>query len=171
MRRDPLEVKVDHGPQDVSDPRPIVLFGLDQPFSIFEEVVDTERRAIYLCVSYGGREQTESRRTCGRGADAGFLIEDYLKLDTKYCLRDAAGENVPSQADNLLCSGESVDNVVHLRAQTRVPEYGELIEPGMVDEAGVAQPVDRELGMIRIRDDGSNYADLQYTRISSTKRL
>ena len=171
MRGDPLEVEVDHGPQDVSDPRPIVLFGLDQPFGIFDEDVDTERRAIYPCVSYNSREQTGSRRTCGRGADAGTLIENHLKLDTKYCLCDATSENVSSEADHLLCSSESVDNVVHLGAQTRVPKYGELIEPGMVDEAGVAQPVDRELGMFRIRDNGSNHADLKYTRISSTKRL
>ncbi len=47
MRRDPLKVEVDHGPQDVSDPRAIFLFGLEQPFGIFNEVGGTERRAIY----------------------------------------------------------------------------------------------------------------------------
>lgn len=92
-------------------------------------------------------------------------------MDTKYCLRDATSENVPSQANYLLCSGENVDNVVQLGAQTLVPEYSELIEPGMVDEASIAQPVDRVLGVFWIRNDGNNHADLQYIRISSTKRL
>lgn len=78
MRSDPLEVEVNHGPQDVSDPRAIVLFGLDQPFRVFDEVGGTERRAIYPCISDTGRAQTRSPRTCSRGADAGFLIEDHL---------------------------------------------------------------------------------------------
>jgi len=92
-------------------------------------------------------------------------------MGTKYCLLDATSKDVPSQADYLLCSDESVDNVVHLRAQTVVTEYSELIEPGMVDEASIAQPVDRILGVVWIRDDGKNQADLQNTKISSTKRL
>ncbi len=91
-------------------------------------------------------------------------------MDTKYCLRDSTCEDVPSQADYLLCSGENVDNVVHLGAQTLVPEYGELVEPGMVDETSIAQPVDRVLRVIRIRDDRYNHANLQYTRISPAKR-
>ena len=46
VRGDPLEVEVDHGPEDVSDPRAIVLFRLEQPFGVFDEVGGTERRAI-----------------------------------------------------------------------------------------------------------------------------
>jgi len=46
VRRDPLQVEVDHGPQDVCDPRAIVLFRLDQPLRIFEKDVDTEGRAV-----------------------------------------------------------------------------------------------------------------------------
>jgi hypothetical protein len=160
MRSDPLEVEVDHGPQDVSDPRAIVLFGLDQPFGVFDEVGGTERRAIYFCISDTGRAQTRSPRTCGRGANAGLLIEKRLELGTKYCLRDATSENVPSQADYLLCPDENVDNVVQLGAQTLVPKYSELVEPGMVDEASIAQPVDRVLGVFWIRNDGNNHADL-----------
>ena len=41
-----MEVEVDHGPEDVSDPRAIVLLGLEQPFGVFDEVGGTERRAI-----------------------------------------------------------------------------------------------------------------------------
>jgi len=78
MRSDPLKVEVDHGPQGVSDPRAIVLFGLEQPFGVFDEIGDTERRTIYPCVSDNGRAQTRSPRTCGRGADAGLLIENHL---------------------------------------------------------------------------------------------
>ena len=63
-----------------------------------------------------------------------------------------------------------MDNVVHLGAQTVVPEYGELVEPWVVDEAGIAQPVDRELGVIRIRDNGSNNANLQYTGVGGQPR-
>jgi hypothetical protein len=46
-----LEVKVDHRPQDVSDPGAIVLFGLEQPFGEFDQIGDTERRAVYPPVS------------------------------------------------------------------------------------------------------------------------
>jgi hypothetical protein len=42
-----LEVEVDYGPQDVSDPRAIFLFGLDQPFGKFEKDIDAERGAVY----------------------------------------------------------------------------------------------------------------------------
>jgi len=73
-----LKVEVDHGPQGVSDPRAIVLFGLEQPFGVFDEVGGTERRTIYPCVSDNGREQTRSPHTCSRGADAGLLIENHL---------------------------------------------------------------------------------------------
>jgi len=78
VRSDPLEVEVDHGPKDVSDPGAIVLFRLPQPFGIFNEFGDTERRAIYPCVSDNGRAQTQSPRTCGRRADPGTLIENHL---------------------------------------------------------------------------------------------
>jgi hypothetical protein len=159
-----LEVEVDHRPQDVSDPRAIFLFGLDQPFGEFDQDIDAERRAVYPWASDNEQAQIlKVSRTRGRGTDAGLLIENPLKLDTKYCLLDATGEHVPSQADYLLRSGESVDNIVQLGAQTLVPEHGELVEPRVVDEAGIAQPVDRELGVVRIRDDGSNHANLQYT--------
>jgi hypothetical protein len=73
-----LEIEVDHGPQDVSDPRAIVLFGLEQPLGVFDEVGSTERRAVYPSVSDNGRAQTRSPHTCGRGADAGLLIENHL---------------------------------------------------------------------------------------------
>jgi hypothetical protein len=92
-------------------------------------------------------------------------------MDAKYGLVDATGEHGPRQADYLLRSGEGVDNVVQLGAQAFVPKDGELVEPRLVDEAGIAQPVDRELGVIRIRDDGSDNANLQYTGIGiSTMR-
>jgi hypothetical protein len=68
-----------------------------------------------------------------------------------------------------------VDNIVQLGAQTLVTEYGEFVEPRVVDEAGTAQQVDRVIEVIRImiRDEGSNHSNLQYTRVgvSPTKRL
>jgi hypothetical protein len=53
-----------------------------------------------------------------------------------------------------------VDNIVQLGAQTLVPKYSELIEPGMIDEASIVQPVDRVLRAFWIRDDSNNHADL-----------
>ncbi len=41
--RDPLEVEVDEGPQDVSDPRSVVLFGFGQPLRVLEMDIRTER--------------------------------------------------------------------------------------------------------------------------------
>jgi hypothetical protein len=59
-------------------------------------------------------------------------------MDTKYRLVDATGEHVTSQANYLLRSGEGVDNIVQLGAQALVPGNGELVEPRVVDEAGIA---------------------------------
>ena len=44
--RDPLQVKIDDGPQDVGDPRAIISFRLDQPFGVFDQVGGAERRAV-----------------------------------------------------------------------------------------------------------------------------
>ena len=41
-----MEVEVDDGPQDVSDPSAVVLFGLDQPLRILEKNIHAERRAV-----------------------------------------------------------------------------------------------------------------------------
>jgi hypothetical protein len=78
VRRDPLEVEVDHGPQDVSDPRAIFLFGLEQPFGKFDQVGDAERRAVYPRVSNNKRARTQNSLTRRGGADAGLLIENLL---------------------------------------------------------------------------------------------
>ena len=85
-------------------------------------------------------------------------------MDTKYSLVYPTGVHVTSQADYLLRSGEGMDNIVQLGAKALVPEDGELVEPRVVDEAGIAQPVDREFGVIRIRDDGRNNTNLRTTR-------
>jgi hypothetical protein len=42
MRRNPLKVEVDDGPEDVGYPRPIVLFRFYQPIRVFEKVRDAE---------------------------------------------------------------------------------------------------------------------------------
>ena len=74
-----MEVEIDHGPQDVSDPRAIVLFGLEQPFGVFDEVGDAGRRSIYPAFQTTNKHKREVRaRTCGRGADAGLLIQNHL---------------------------------------------------------------------------------------------
>jgi hypothetical protein len=167
VRRNPLKVKVDDGPQDVGHPSAILLFGFYQPLRIFEQDRDAEGRAI--CPSAQKKRKRASKklkisRTRGGGADASFGIKKFVKLDIEHGLPDATCEHVPGEADHLLGPGEGVDDVVELRAQTLVSEHGELVEPRVVDEAGIAQPVDRELGVIRIRDDGSNHANLNGSR-------
>lgn len=107
------------------------------------------------------KRKRKCSRTRGGGADASLGIEKFVELDIEHGLTDATCEHVPGEADHLLGPGEGVDDVIELWAQTLVSEHGELVEPWVVDEAGIAQPVDRELGVLRIRDDCSNHADLK----------
>jgi len=87
------------------------------------------------------RSRAQISRTRGRGADASLGIEKFVELDIEHGLLDATGEHIPSEAGHLLRPGEGVDDVVELRAQTLVSENGELVEPRVVDEAGVTQPI------------------------------
>jgi hypothetical protein len=163
--RDPLQVKVDYGPQNVLNPSAVFLSRLDQPFRVLEQDINAERWAICRSTALRNRKEgtlkkTLKSHTCGGGTDASLGIKKFVEFDIEHSLSDATGEYVPSEADHLLGSRESVDHIVHLGSQARIIEYSELVEPGMVDEAGVAQPVNRELGMVRIWDDGSNHANL-----------
>jgi hypothetical protein len=44
---DPLKVEVEIRPQNVGDPRSVLLLGLDQPFRVFEQDISAERRSIF----------------------------------------------------------------------------------------------------------------------------
>jgi hypothetical protein len=46
MLRDPLKVEVNGRPEDVSDPRAVLLFRSKKPLGIFDQDKCTERRAI-----------------------------------------------------------------------------------------------------------------------------
>ena len=105
--------------------------------------------------------RAQKSHTRGRGANASRWIENHVEFDIKYGFPDATGEYVPREVDHLLRPCESVDYVVHLGPQARIIEHGELVEPWVVDKAGVAQPVNRELGMFGIWNDGCNHADLE----------
>jgi hypothetical protein len=152
--RNPSEIEVDDGPQVVSNPGAVFLIGLHQPLRILEKDVRAERRAV--CDSIRSEHDPKTtkllRTRCG-GTDASGGVENFLELEVQHGLPDATCEYVSGEADHLLRPCERVDNVVHLRAQVRVAEHGELIEPGVVYEASVAQPVDGEFGVIRIGYD------------------
>jgi len=103
-----------------------------------------------------------SERLTGSGrADAGVFALDRIDLDVEHGLLDATAEHVSCEADYLLRTDERVRQVIRHRAQALVAEHGELIEPRVVNEAGIAQPIHRELRVERIRDDRRNDADLQ----------
>ena len=42
-----MEVEVDRWPKGVGDPRAVFLFRLNQPFGVFDQVGNPERRAVY----------------------------------------------------------------------------------------------------------------------------
>lgn len=47
VQRDPLEVEVDGRPENVGDPRAILLLRLEEPLGILDQDQCTERGAIY----------------------------------------------------------------------------------------------------------------------------
>ena len=152
--RDPLEVEVDGGPQDVSDPRAVVLFGQDQPLRILEKDIHTERRAVCALLSTQSRKPQNLLRTRGGRADASLGVDNHVDLEVEHSFLETACEYVSCEAGHLLCPSQRVDDVVHLRPKARVVEHGELIEPGVVDEASVAQPENGVFGMLGIGYNG-----------------
>jgi hypothetical protein len=82
-------------------------------------------------------------------------------MDIEHGLLNATSVNISSEADHLLGPDERVCQVIRHGAKTCVAEYGEFIQPGVIDEASIAQPVDRKFGMVGIRDDGRDDTDLR----------
>ena len=106
-------------------------------------------------------KKTQILRTrCGR-ANASSRVDNHVKLDIKHRFLETTSEHVPSEADHLLCPSEGMDHIVDLWAQTRVTEYGEFVDPRVVDLTGVTEPEYRVLRMIGIRDDGSHHTNLK----------
>ena len=139
----------------VGNPGAIILFGLHQPLRILEKDIHAERRAV--CAPLRTRSKTtQILRTRGGRTDASLShgVKKSPELEVKHGLIYATIKYISGDADHLLRPCERVDNVVHLRAQARVALHGELIDPGVVDEASVAQPVDGVFGVSRIWDYG-----------------
>jgi hypothetical protein len=61
----------------------------------------------------------------------------------------------------LLGLDERVRHVIRHGTETFVSEQGEFVQPWVIDEARVAQPVDRELWVVGIWDDRRNDANLR----------
>jgi len=82
-------------------------------------------------------------------------------VNVPHGLRDATGEYVSGEADYLLGPDERVRQVIRHGTETFVSEHGEFVQPWVIDEARVAQPVDRELWVVGIWDDRRNDANLR----------
>jgi len=106
-------------------------------------------------------KKTHISRTCCGRANASSRVNKHVKFDIKHRFFEATGEHVPSEADHLLRPSEGVDYIIDLWAQTRVAQYGEFVDPRVVDLTGVTNPVYRILGVVRIRDDGGNHTNLK----------
>jgi hypothetical protein len=116
---------------------------------------------LSLCWEHGKKiRQAQKSHTRGGGANASLRVEKFVELDIEHGLPNTTGVYIPGEADHLQGSRESVDYIVHLGPQAIVIEYGELVEPGVVDEAGIAKPVNGELGVVWIWNDGCDDADL-----------
>ena len=96
----------------------------------------------------------KSLRTRGGRTDASLGVDKHLDLEVEHGLLETACKYVSGEAGHLLRPRQCVDDVVQLRAQARVVEHGELVEPGVVDKASVAQPVDGEFGVIGVGYNG-----------------
>jgi hypothetical protein len=82
-------------------------------------------------------------------------------MNKEHGLLDTTSEYVSGEADHFLCPDERVRQVVRHGAKACVAKHGQFVQPRVVYEASVAQPVDRELGVVGIRDDRCNDANLR----------
>ena len=114
-----------------------------------------------MCLSLQQHMQSSEPLTGSWGADPGVFVLDGLELDVEHGLLDATGEHISCETDHLLGPDERVCQVIRHGAKAGVAEHGEFVQPWVVDEASVAQPIDRELGVIGIRDDCRNDTDLR----------
>jgi hypothetical protein len=89
--------------------------------------------------------------TGGWRVDPGVFVLEGFEMDIEDVLLNAAGVNISGEADRLLGPGECVCPVIRHGAKTCVAEYNEFIQPGVIDEARIAQPVERiPAGMVGI---------------------
>jgi hypothetical protein len=86
---------------------------------------------------------------------------DGFEMDIEHGLLNATSVNISGEADHLLGPDERMCQIIRHGAKACVAEYGEFIQPGVIDEASIAQPIDRILGMVGIRDDCRNDTDLR----------
>ena len=75
-------------------------------------------------------------------ADSGVYVLNGFEMDIVHGLLNATSVNISGEADHLLSSDEGVCQVIRHGAKTCVAEYGEFIQPGVINEASITQPVD-----------------------------
>lgn len=109
------------------------------------------------------RKRVGSLTGSGR-ADAGGFALDGVELDVEDGLFDSTRQHVSGETDHLLGPDERVREVICNGTEAFVAKHGEFVQPWVIDEARVAQPIDRELGMIGIRDDSRNDSDLSVSQ-------
>jgi hypothetical protein len=63
-------------------------------------------------------------------------------MNIEHGLLDTTSIDISGEADHLLGTDERVCQVICHGAKACVAEHGEFVQPGMIDEASVAQPVD-----------------------------
>ena len=165
MCGDPLKVEVKFRPQCVGDPCAVLLLRLREPFSIFKQDRGAEGRSVFKRgVSFTRMwlpSQSRKPLTSSWRADSGVFVLDGFEMNIKHGLLDATCVHVSSEADHLLCPDERMCQVVCHGAKACVAKYGQFVQPRVIYEAGIAQPVDRILGVVGIRDDRCNDTDLR----------
>ena len=89
-------------------------------------------------------------------------------MDVKDGLFEPAGEDVPSETDNVLRPDEGAYCIVYLCSQKvgvfAWARHGELVEPGEVYTTAISEPVRRECWNCGIGDSGNNNAGLYKTK-------
>ena len=91
----------------------------------------------------------------------GGLVLNHIEMDVPNCFLDTAGEHVSGEADHLLGSDECVCHVISHGTKAFITEHSKLVQPGMIDETRIAQPVDRELWVVGVWDNCRNDAWLR----------
>jgi hypothetical protein len=105
------------------------------------------------------RKRVSSLTGSGR-ADAGVFALDGVELDVEDSLFDSTRHHVSGETDDLLGPDERVREVICHGTKAFVAKNCEFVQPWVIDEARVAQPIDRELRVVGIWDDGRNDSDL-----------
>ena len=79
---------------------------------------------------------------------------------------ESSSEDISSEVCGVLSLDDGMNCVIHKRAEKLVAGDNEPIEPEMPDESSIAEPEQRPIRKIRVRQEGENNTRLSKVKIN-----